>query len=537
MNAYPVNACSVPNRRFIFRAFWCLALAILTASGAGAQISLPTAVNLALQNNPKVKIAQADLDRARAVLSETRDAFVPAVTANGGVGRATGAPLSPPVVFSIAAQSLVYNFAQPDYIRAAHSGVLSAQLALQVARTDVAEDATTTYVSLDNTLARQRVLRQALAHADRLGTIVEDRFKAGVDPHIEVTRAHHTVAQIRLQSLLAEDEAADNAEHLATLTGLPAGGWVTESASIPKLDTPKAVDEAARQDPSRQEGTSAAFETARARRFTANGEARYLYRPQLSFSAQYSRLSDAFTSYDFYYPGFRERITCNPVCRNNGTLNSFNSLSVAVQLTLPLLDMIHTARAREAAIDAQRSLLDAQVQQNLFLENRHRLMHNTAELGARAELAVLDHDLAQDQLDALAIRLRAPAGTVAGEQMTPKDEENALLAERLRTVDQLEAELQLRRAEISLLRQSGSLATWLAATIPGATAAPAAATPNPSPLLPATVGAIPGTSTGAATGTQTPPTTGATPSSLPSSPVSNPAPAPTAPGTPPTPKP
>lgn len=195
--------------------------------------------------------------------------------------------------------------------------------------------------------------------------------------------------------------------------------------------------------------------------------------------------------------------------------------------------MVHRARAHEAAIDAQRSLLDAEVQQNLFLENRHRLMHNTEELAARAELATLDHDLAQDQLDAIAIRLRATAGTVAGEQMTPKDEENARLSERLRTIDQLEAELQLRRAEISLLRQSGSLANWLAATIPGATAAPADATPSDSPALPATLGTTPA----AATGVQTPPTTGTTPSSLPSSPVSKPAPSTTAPGPPAPPQP
>ena len=488
---------------------------------AHAQISLSTAVDLALQNNPRVRIADADLQRAKAVLSETRDVFIPAVSANGGVGRATGAPLSPPVVFSIAAQSLVYNFAQPDYIRAAHSGVNSAQLALQVTRTDVAEDATSSYVSLDNALKRRRVITDALTVANRLVAIVDDRYTAGVDPHIEVTRAHRTAAQLRLQDMTTGDEAAGYAEHLATLTGLPAIGWITVPSSIPKLETPSQVNAAAQADPARFEGVSAAFETARARQFTAAGEAKYLFRPQLSFSVQYSKLSDAFTTYDFYYPGFRTRITCNPICSTNGTLNSFNSLSVAVQLTLPLLDMVHRARAREAAIDAQRSFLDAQVQQNVFLENRHRLQHNAEELAARSELAVLDHDLAQDQLDAIAVRLRAASGAAGGEQMTPKDQENARLAERQRTVEVLEAELQLRRAEITLLRQGGSLANWLAATIPGATAAPSNATPAVTPILPATVGEPP---TGASPGGIAP-TTGATPSSLPSSPVSTPTPA------------
>ncbi|MGI4831161.1 MAG: TolC family protein, partial [Janthinobacterium lividum] len=85
---------------------------------ASAQISLSTVVNLALQNSPRVKIAATDLARAEAVLAETKEAFVPVIGANGGVGRSTGAPLNPPVIFSIAAQSLVFNFSQPDYIRA-----------------------------------------------------------------------------------------------------------------------------------------------------------------------------------------------------------------------------------------------------------------------------------------------------------------------------------------------------------------------------------------------------------------------------------
>ncbi len=504
-----------------------LALSLLLAvsgQSAAAQISLPTAVNLALQNNPKVKMAEADLSRAKAVLSESRDVFVPSVSATGGVGSATGAPLSPPVVFSVAAQSLVYSFSQPDYIRAAHAGVNSAQLALAVARTDIAEDVTTTYVSLDNALERRRVLNEAFDTANRLVAIVNDRFTAGVDPHIEVTKAHRTAAQIHLQRLLADDEVAADVDHLAALTGLPPGGWTTDPHSIPQLQTPRVVNDAAREDPAQTEGTSAAFEAARAKQLTAHGESRYLLRPQLSFSAQYSKISDAFTTYDFYYPGFRQRIVCNPHCVATGQQNSFNSLGIGVQLTLPLLDMVHRARAREASIDAQRAFLDAEAQQIAFLENRHKLMHSTQELAARAELATLDHDLAQDQLEAIAVRLRASAGSLTGEQMTPKDGENARLAERQREVDVLDAELQLRRAEISLLRQGGTLADWLAATIPGATNAPAAATPSNTPILPATLGATPGDVPLPGSAPVTPPTTGTMPSALPSAPVSHPAP-------------
>ncbi|MGI4828220.1 MAG: TolC family protein [Janthinobacterium lividum] len=294
--------------------------------------------------------------------------------------------------------------------------------------------------------------------------------------------------------------------------------------SIPTLRLPKKTTTQAVDDPGQDSGLSAAFASAQARAYTAHGESRYLLRPQLSFFANYSRISTAFTTYNDYYPHF--------LIQENGTVNSSNSLGFGVQLTLPLVDMVHRARARESAADAAHALFDARIQQDSFIESRQRLRNSTAELAARAELASLDHDLAQDQLDAIRVRLRAAAGSTGGEQMTPKDELNARLAERQREIEQLNLEQQLAQAEVTLMRQDGSLADWLAATIPGATAAPANATPDAAPPTAPTIGTEP--STAPTTGTTTPgvPTTGTIPSSLPSGPVTNPTPIPTPPSTP-----
>ena len=483
-----------------------------------------------------MRIAQSDVDRARAVLSETKDFYIPSVAANAGVGREVGAPLSPPVVFSIAAQSLVFNFSQPDYIRAARAGLRSAELALSVARTDVSEDTINTYLALDNSQRRRHVQTDALTLADRLVDIVGDRFAAGVDPHIELTRAKRTAAQIRLQELQVEDEIASNQEHLAALTGLTASGWQTVPDSIPAMHLPAPPSTQAPNDPNKLQGISAAFASARAKEYTARGDRRALGRPTVSFSANYSRLEDAFTSYDQYYPGFAG----TPAANGRPAIpNSFNSLSAGIQLSLPIVDMVRRAKARESEADAAHALFDAQVQQANFLENRVKLRHSAAEFAARAALMVLDHELAQDDLDAVMLRLRAVTGTGGGPQSSPKDEENARLAERQRTIDVLSAELQLHQTEVTLMRQEGSLTDYLAAAIPGATAAPAAATPDTQPALAPTLGTAPGGSpAGTPAGGSTPapvPTTGTTPATLPSAPVSTPpapAPQPSAPGTP-----
>ena len=512
------HASTAPRRSSLL-ACALVGIALATVPSAHGQISLSTAVNLALQNSPRVKIAQVDLDRAKAVLSETKQAFVPSVSANAGVGREVGAPLAPPVVFSIGAQSLVFNLSQPDYIRAARSGVTAAQLALDVARTDVSEDTINSYLGLDNTERRRQLELEETAIANRLVDIVADRYAAGVDPHIELTRAKRAAAQIQLQLLQLTDEVEASQEHLGTLTGLPATGWQTVPESIPDIELPSQRNPGVPDDPTKMQGTSAAFANARARLYTARGDHRALLSPSFSFSANYSRISDAFTSYDLYYPGFRQQ---NPPF---GPLNSFNSLSAGVQLTLPILDMIRRSRARESADDAARAMLDAENQQINFVEGRIKLRHNTAELAAREKIAVLDHDLAQDELDAVMTRLRAASGVVGGPQSTPKDEQNARLAERQRDFDLLVAELQLRQAEVSLMRQEGSLSNYLAATVPGATAGaakgPGAGTPRNTPALPATLGSEPGAATPGSDAPAPVPTTGATPSTLPSAPVTN----------------
>ena len=280
-------------------------------------------------------MAQVDLDRARAVLAESKDFYIPSAAASAGVGKGVGAPLSPPVIFSVAAQSLVFSFSQRDYIRAGHSGVRSAELALDVARTDVSEDTINTYLALDNAQRRHRVQAEAFGIASRLVEIVDERFAAGLDAHTELIRAKRTAMQIHLQELQAEDETASNQEHLAALTGLPATGWQTVPESIPELHLPSDPAAADLRDPNVATGTSAAFASAQARQYTARGDQRALRHPQVNFSAQYSRLSDAFNTYDIYYPGFFQQFVNG---QPTGPRNSANSLSAGIEISLPLVD-------------------------------------------------------------------------------------------------------------------------------------------------------------------------------------------------------
>jgi hypothetical protein len=104
---------------------------------------------------------------------------------------------------------------------------------------------------------------------------------------------------------------------------------------------------------------------------------------------------------------------------------------------------------------------DAQNLQNDALDGRSRLRHTVVELQSQAEVASLQQQLAQQQLDILRVQLQAGSGSATGAQMTPKDEQTSLIGERDKYLGVVDASYQLRQAEIQLLRQSGGLEAWL----------------------------------------------------------------------------
>jgi len=433
----------------------------LSVPCASAQVSLATAVDLALRSDPKVKMAQADHDRAVAALAEAHDAFIPNIKSEGGVGKSAGVPLSLPVVFSIYAQSLAFNFSQEDYVRAARAGVAAADFALREARDNTAEDVVNTYVSLDAALQRKAALAQASGFATRVSQIVEDRLNAGLDTRVELTRSRLTSARLRLQQLQNEDQIAGLAAHLARLTGVGGRNFVTVHDSVPAF-TPNIITDTVTSD---SYGIQAAFANAHAKQEIARGDARYRWRPQLAFSAGYSRISTVGTNYILYYPGFDP--SRHPDI-------SYNSLDIGIQISLPLLDLIHQAKARGSAAEAARARFQAEDERGQLFEGRMKLQHAAAELSARADIASLDRELAQDQLNAIEVQLQSTTAAANGVEVNPRDEQNARLEERQKFLDFLDADLELRKTEINLMKQNGQLGDWLHGAV-----APPGVTPPP----------------------------------------------------------
>lgn len=433
---------TIPATRNLRRLALVLAL---PAAPVYAQVSLAGAADLALRNSPRVKMAQADLDHAKAALSETKAVYVPSVVAGAGLGQAYGYSPNPPTLFFVNSSSLVFNGSQRDIIRSAHAGVDAASQSLQDVRESVAEDAALTFLALDHDQAREAILRQQSEHSARLITIVQDRFDAGRDSQIDLTSARLSAAQLHLAVIRAQNETAIDRAHLARLLDLPSAGTLRADGGFPAA--PIAALTAPRTSPYANASVAAAFSNARAKQELAFSDTRYLYWPQVSTVIQYNR-------YATFTEAFRN-------LQKTYDKLSANEYVFGVQINIPLFDRVRKFHAYETAADAAHSLHEAEIAQFNVLDAQSRLSHTLDELRARTEVATLEQQLAQQQLDALLVQLDAPT---AGPLMTPKDEQNSRIAERQRYLSVVDAAFDLHQAEINLLRQTGQLEAWLHTT-------------------------------------------------------------------------
>lgn len=435
------------SRRITLRYLVAVTAPLLCASSGLAQLSLSTVVDRAVRNSPRVKSAQADVDRARAAIAESRAAYIPAINAGAALGQGYGYSPSPPTLFTVTSQSLVYSSSQSHYTKSARAGLEAATFTLGDTSEAVAEDAALAFEALDHDQQRDTVFQQETGFTDALLRIVNERYAAGVDTKIEVTKTRLAAAQLRSRRLHAEDDTANDRERLARMLGLPPASTVI-ATGFPTQPVPDRPDSTLGGPANLS--VAAAFANAAAKRQTAFGDNHFLYRPQLSLVAQYNR-------YATFTDSFQQLQLLN---QSSSVKIGANESAFGVQISLPFLDKVRQARGRESLADAARAQHDAEAAQITVLDAQSRLHHTLEELQADTDVARLLQEQAQEQLEVVRVQIAA-SSSGSGPAMTPKDEQNALLNERDRYLGVLDATYSLRQAQIQYLRQTGQLEQWL----------------------------------------------------------------------------
>jgi outer membrane protein TolC len=411
---------------------------LLVPIGARAQgVSFYTIVDLALRNSTQVRISAADVLRAEAAVTESVDAYKPAISVGSSLGYSYGFPVGQPSVYSVSASSLAYSFSQPDYIRAARASLVSAQMQLKDTRQQVILDSALDYIELTTLNQQMSALDEETGFVRKLVEIETERVDAGLDSKVELTQARLTGAQIALRRLHLVDQAELVRARLAHLTGLKPADIVAESQTVP--NAPEVSDSFGIDDNS---GVKAAYASARSKLYVARGDSRQNNHPTFGFGLEYNRYSK-FNNYNEYYLKFQH-----------------NNFDVGIQINLPLFDATRTAKAKGTSADAAHASAQADQVRDQTDEQVLQLQKNIAELSAQEQVAELQNELSQDQLDAITTQLQAGAPAPGSSAVLPKDEQGAHIRERTHFVDMLETRFELTQARLSLLRTVGRIEDW-----------------------------------------------------------------------------
>jgi outer membrane protein TolC len=411
-----------------------------------AQVSLTTVVDLAQRNSTIVRMAEADIHKAQAALSEIKDTVIPSVQFGTGLPTfpEVGFTGTPPSIWTATVQSLIFGIPQKRYIDAARFGLLAATSNLRDARDQVALDASTAYIELDTTDRELEAAKQQEDFANRLVAIEQERAEAGVDPLSDLLQARLTAAQIKLKTLQLRARAGTLSTQLSSLTGLPDGSITPDHGSIPEI--PQISGEL---HSGKHAGIGSAQLMARSKQMLAKGDQQLNYLPQLSFAAQYNRNTTLLNDVNSFF--------ARPLPANN--------FSSGISIQVPLLDMFHRAKARESAADALRATVEAEQIQHQNDIQISELTGSLSELVAQAEVAGLKQQIANEQLKTVLTQLElgngASAGPGAPAQLSPKAEQLARIDERQRFEDALDASFELAKAQLSLLRALGHMEDWL----------------------------------------------------------------------------
>ena len=430
------------HARLIAVAAWLVALpATLLAQTAPAPEARPlafrTAIELALKNSATTGLARADLQRAQSTVTQTRDVYLPQMVLGSGLGASYGFPLSlegaAPSIFNLNFQGALLNGAQRSYINAARSDVAATAAQNADRRNDVVMETALAYIQLDLLESSLEIQRQQEQSAAKFQDIVNQRVQAGLDSQVEITRAKLAGARTRLDIAQTQAAADQLRLRLSQLTGLPANSIQTATETIPAMPAPPPDAElpaAVNNNPT----VKAAEAAAEAKQFRAQAEHRQLY-PAVDYVGQYAVLA-RFNNYDQFFQKFQR-----------------HNVTAGIAIRFPFFNPVQRAAAEVAKADAVKSRKEAQNVRDQVSTETLKLQRSVQQLSAAREVAQLEHQLAQSDIETTHAKIESGGASL-------KDEENARVVEHERYTAYLTADFELDRAQVQLIRQTGGLEDW-----------------------------------------------------------------------------
>jgi outer membrane protein TolC len=415
-------------------------VASVAADAANAEpISFRSALDLALQNSGVMGIATLNQWRAHQAYQEVRANYIPQITLGSGLGYSYGFPLTlegsaPSVVNFNTVQSL-FNVSLRQFLKAAKIDWNASSLEVQDKRDSVILDTALTYAQLNQLTGKLKALGDAQSAADNAQFVTEQRLQQGVDSKLDLTRSQLVAARIRLRIAEAQGQADVLREHLSRLVGLPAESIVVEPDSMPELPAISQDDDLPARAVENSLAVKQAEQKVAAAEARATGEHKALKMPIVDLASQYAYLAK-YNNYELYY--------------RNYTANNFSG---GLSIRFPIFNSVQKSKAEEADASALIAKKQVEITKNEIREEALKSQRSLRQLAAARDVARLEWEVAQGDLEAVQARVDT------GDANT-RDQQNARLDTEDKHAAYFDAQLELSRAELELLRLTGELEKW-----------------------------------------------------------------------------
>jgi outer membrane protein TolC len=437
MKRNPLTSRAVSVVLFIAVPF--IAAQCFAADPPSPPISFRNAVELALQHSGVMGIAAINQWRAREAYQELKANYIPQLTVGSGLGYSYGFPLtlegSAPSVVNFNSLSTLFNVPLRRFLSAAKFDMRAASLDVKDKRNAVILDAALTYAQLAQLTKKIDTLGEAQKAAEKAQFVSEQRLQQGVDSKLDLTRSQLVTARIRLRIAEAQGQSDVLRQHLASLLGIPAETIAVDPSSLPEMPMISQEDDLSAKAVENSLVVKQAEEKTQAAKLRAQGEREATRYPTADFAAQYAYLAK-YNNYDLYFKNY-----------------TANNLAAGLNIKFPFFNPVQSAKAEQAKADALIAGKQEELTRQKVREDALQLQRSLRQLSAARDVAKLEWEVSRGDLEA--VKSRVQTG-----QANTRDEQNSQLDTEDKHAAYLDAEFELSRTELQLLRMTDELEDW-----------------------------------------------------------------------------
>ncbi len=401
-------------------------------------LTLKEAVDLALRQNPNLVIARLDQLKSQLAVDIARDPFVPKIYGGSGAAWTTGFPQTingnPPSIFEARAIMAIYNRPQSFLLAQARENVRGAEIDVQRQQDEIVYRTASLFM---DTVQVSRSAAAADKQVESLNKVLQEvrqRVGEGRELPIQAKRAELDAARSRqhAEALAGDRENAESSLALALGFGADDRVQPIDGEQLPVVlpeSEEKAIADALANN--KQMKLLQSQMQAKGLEVKCYESARW---PSIDLIAQYSLLAKH---------NFEDFYNIRRFQYNNGILGA--------AFTVPLL-VGKSSRAYAAQGEADLMKLRTQygTLRNQIAADSRKAFRDVQRTAAAREVAKLDLDVAREQLNILMAQHEEGRASI-------REIESARVQESDKWLAYYQAQNDLERARLSLLRETGTL--------------------------------------------------------------------------------